>query len=98
HANVQPGNAPGVTLGLGGQSTTGSFLLDTGAAASTISLAQAANLHVRYAPGTLGTENPSLEIFDPSSPELPGTAIADQFKLTIGGIGGTKSIAGFYLD
>lgn len=95
---VPAGDAPGVKISLGGQSTTGSFLLDTGAAASTISQQMAANLNVRYVEGTFGTDSPVLEIFDPANPESPGTVLQDQFSLTLGGIGGTSSVAGFYLD
>jgi autotransporter-associated beta strand protein len=89
---------PGVTIGFAGAHSTGSFLFDTGAAASIISTALAGNVHVRYAAGTEGTDNPQLEQFDPAHPERPGTPIANQFKMEIGGIGGTSVLAGFYLD
>lgn len=86
---------PKIQLSFNGLNTQGSFLLDTGAAASMISSNLAAKLHVRVRPGT--QDAPVLEIFDPAHPELLGTAIDDQFSLTIGGIGGSKKVAGFYL-
>jgi hypothetical protein len=89
---------PGVTVSLGNLSTTGSFLLDTGAAASILSKHLAEDLHVRYRAGTEGSDNPRLEKFDPSQPALPGTLIADQFQFTVGGTGGTEKAAGFFLD
>jgi hypothetical protein len=96
--NPPADDTPGITITMGNQSSTGSWLLDTGAAASMISTEQAARLHVRYRAGTQGTENPKLEIFDPVNPNQPGTLIPDQFSLPIGGIGGTTTPAGFYLD
>ncbi|MEX2138961.1 MAG: hypothetical protein WD894_06845 [Pirellulales bacterium] len=96
--NPPADNTPGVSITFGDQSSTGSWLLDTGAAASIISLEQAANLHVRYRPGTEGTDNPRLETFDPMDPSQPGTIIPDQFAFDIGGIGGTIKRSGFYLD
>jgi hypothetical protein len=91
-------NTPPVTFGFGGKTTTGSFLLDTGAAASMISSSKAAALSIRYRAGTQSTDNPKLELFDPANPGVIGTLIADQFSLAIGGIGGTKTVAGFYLE
>jgi len=79
-------------------STSGSFLLDTGAGASFISENIAAQLHVRYRPGTQGTDNPQLEIFNPGNPSAQGTLIPDQFQLAVGGIGGQVTESGFYLD
>ncbi len=95
---IPASSPPGVTISLGDLSTTGSFLLDTGAAASMISSKLAASLHVRDAPGTEGTANPVLETFDPDHPLLPGTALSDQFSLTVTGIGGDTKVAGFFLD
>jgi autotransporter-associated beta strand protein len=89
---------PGVTIGFDGLHSTGSYLFDTGAAASIISLQQAENIHVRYVPGTEGTDDPRLEQFDPAHPGLPGTPLANQFQMEIGGIGGTALLAGIYLD
>jgi hypothetical protein len=77
---------------------TGSFLFDTGAGASFVSTNIAAQLHVRYRPGTKGTDNPLLEIFDPNNPAAPGTLLQHQFQEAIGGIGPSAVVAGFYLD
>jgi hypothetical protein len=79
---------PPLTLSYGSHSTDGSFLLDTGAAASMISTAEAAKLGIIYTPGTEGTDDPTLD----------GVPLGDQFQLTIGGIGGTTKVAGFFLD
>lgn len=89
--NPPADTTPPVTFGFGGLTATGSFLLDTGAAASMISRNKAAQLNIRYRAGTYGTESPILELFD-------GTALENQFTLTVGGIGGTKTMAGFYLS
>ncbi|MGD9721840.1 MAG: PEP-CTERM sorting domain-containing protein [Pirellulales bacterium] len=90
-------NTPPVRVGFGGLQASGSFLLDTGAAASFISTDFAAKLNVRYGPETpLG--DPQLETFDPLHPEDAGTIIAGQFLLPIQGIGGAVSVAGFFLD
>ncbi|HVT83479.1 MAG TPA: hypothetical protein VHM90_22750, partial [Phycisphaerae bacterium] len=72
-------------------SSEGNWLLDTGAAASIISKAQAAKLHVTYQDGTFGTDNPVLV-------DDNGTPLPNQFHLGIGGIGGQTTLAGFYLD
>ena len=90
-ANPPVDTTPPVTIRNGAFATSGSFLLDTGAAASIISRETAEGVHVRYAPGTYGSENPRLVNFD-------GTVVPNQFTLTIGGIGGTTKVAGFYLD
>ena len=79
---------PAIYAFANGKFTAGSWLLDTGAATSMISLKQAAAIGVTYAPGT----------FDSSAPELLGVAKDRQFTMTIGGIGGSKKSAGFYLD
>lgn len=89
---------PPVKVSFNGHSAEGSFLLDTGAAASMISSNIAAQLAVRYKPGTLGTDNPVLETYNPANPSGAGTSIADQFQLDIGGVGGTTRVAGFYLS
>lgn len=94
-ASVPAGTNPGVMLTLGDKQTTGSFLLDTGAAASVISKEMAANLSVRYRPGAPG---PVLELFDPAHPGAAGTVLPEQFVLTLSGIGGDNTAAGFYLD
>ena len=99
YTRVEPANAQpptmaenpfidGVVVSMGGKSATGSWLLDTGAAASMISSAQAAKVGVKYVEGTEGT----------GSPRLAGVPEDEQFTLTIGGVGGAKKAAGFYLD
>jgi hypothetical protein len=77
---------PPVKITYGNQSTTGSFLLDTGAAASMISSAKANALGI------------TLDESDPENPVLIGVPRDEQFTLTIGGIGGTKKVPGFYLS
>lgn len=89
---------PPVKVSFNGRTANASFLLDTGAAASMISTAVAAQLNVRIRPGTDGTDNPILETFNPANPSATGTPVADQFTLTIGGIGGTKKVPGFFLN
>ncbi|RME33791.1 MAG: hypothetical protein D6786_06770 [Gammaproteobacteria bacterium] len=89
---------PAVGVDFNGLQGSGSFLLDTGAAATMISSDLAALLHVRYVPGTEGTATPQLETFDPANPGAAGTLLAQQFTLDVGGIGGTTTAAGFYLD
>ncbi len=79
---------PPVAVAFAGRAASGSFLLDTGAAASMISSQLAARLGVHYAPGTRNTDHP----------KLAGIPDKDQFTLSIGGIGGTHKAAGFYLD
>jgi hypothetical protein len=75
---------------------TGTFLLDTGSQISSISTATAGALGVRYqAPGDPG--------YDPASPptlvdDADGSVIPGQFTVTIGGIAGTTTIAGFEAD
>ena len=53
-------NTPPVSIAEGTYSSTGSFLFDTGAAASFISQAEANAVHVHYKAGTYGTDNPVL--------------------------------------
>jgi hypothetical protein len=71
-----------------GKTIAGSWLLDTGAAASMISRANAASLGVTYVEGTFGTDHP----------KLAGVPADQQFTLTVGGVGGSKKAAGFFLD
>lgn len=82
---------PPITIGEGGLSTSGSFLLDTGSQSSFISDAMAAKVHVYYKAGTEGTDNPVLV-------DGNGNTIPDQFVIPIGGTGGTTNAAGFYLN
>jgi autotransporter-associated beta strand protein len=86
--NPPQDNTPGVKVSYNGRSATGSWLLDTGAAASMISETQAQLLGITYDPATEGSDNPTLL----------GVPLDEQFTLTIGGIGGTKKVAGFFLD
>jgi hypothetical protein len=91
---LPPDNTPAVTVGYGGMTAHGSFLLDTGAGASFISTNIAQQLNVRYRAGTFGPglDNPQLE-------DLNGNLIPNQFKVTVSGIGGDSlTTAGFYLD
>lgn len=84
-------DTPGVTVEFGNSQTTGSFLLDTGASASFISSEIAAGVNVRYRAGTENTAAPILET-------TSGQTVSDQFTLTIGGVGGERTVAGFFLD
>ena len=88
---IPPDHTPGITIARGSQTFTGSWLFDTGAAASILSQHGAAAVGVRYAPGTYETDNPLLL-------DAAGNAIEDQFTLQIGGIGGSFTAAGFFLD
>ena len=91
-----PDTPPGITLSLGGSQATGTLLLDSGSQITSISSAMALALGVRYwAPGDPG--------YDPGVPAMlvmdaDGSLIANQFSVEIGGIGGTETLAGFYLD
>lgn len=60
-------NTPGVKVSLGNRSTTGSFLFDTGAAVSFVSMSKAAEVGVRYVRGTLDVDgfDPAIEVFNP---------------------------------
>ena len=80
--------ASGIVAAHNGKRSTASWLLDTGAAASIISTRLAAAVGVTYKPGTAGTDNPVLL----------GVPKEKQFSLTVGGIGGSKKSAGFFLD
>jgi hypothetical protein len=91
-----PTTPPGITVSLGASQVTGTFLLDTGSQISSISSAMALTLGVRYwAPGDPG--------YDPGTPatlvnDADGSLIANQFTVSISGIAGTTTIAGFDLD
>ncbi|HEX4792505.1 MAG TPA: hypothetical protein VH370_01870 [Humisphaera sp.] len=86
-----PDDTPPISIGMGGLSTTGSFLFDTGAAASFISQSIAGQVGVFYKDGTYNSDNPDL--VDSSGQDIP-----NQFALQIGGTGGTINVAGFFLD
>jgi hypothetical protein len=77
-----------ITLRFGDKTSQAGWLLDTGAAASMISTRQAAALGIRYKEGTEGSGSPVLE----------GVPLNKQFTLTVGGIGGSKKAAGFFVD
>lgn len=85
---VTKGNTPAIVVRHGSKSSSGGWLLDTGAAASMISVKQAAALGITYKPGTQGMGMPVLD----------GVPTNKQFTLTIGGIGGQKKAAGFMID
>jgi PEP-CTERM motif len=88
-------STPKVKVSFQGASAEGSFLLDTGAAASMISQNLAAQLHVRYRANTLDV-NGVTPILETDS----GVALPDQFTVTFGGVGSGNPVtrAGFYLD
>jgi hypothetical protein len=88
---TQTNAPPPVTITMGSLSSTGSFLLDTGAQASFISDAEAAAVGVHYKPGTEGTDTPDLV-------DAQGNDLPNQFIEGVSGVGGTVSAAGFYLD
>jgi hypothetical protein len=71
-----------------GKTFAASWLIDTGAAASIISSRHAKALGITYKAGTQGTDNPVLD----------GVPKDKQFSLTVGGIGGQKKSAGFFID
>jgi hypothetical protein len=89
--SIPAGTAPPVDISWGGHSTSGSFLFDSGASASFISTALAADLHVHYQDGTYNTDNPILL-------DDEGNPIPNQFVIPLGGIGGSLNAAGFFLD
>lgn len=86
--NPPADDTPGIKVSYNNLSAEGSWLLDTGAAASILSKAQAQQLGVSYDPNTIGTD----------APTLLGVPLEEQFTLSIGGIGGVSKLAGFYLD
>lgn len=81
----------GITISHGSRSFTGSWLLDTGAAASIVSLHGAESVGVTYAEGTYRTDDPRLV-------DAQGNDIPEQFTIQIGGVGGSFTAAGFFLD
>src|SRR5687768_3291200 len=87
--NPPPDNTPPVKVSFDGLTRTGSFLYDTGAAASIVSEGLAGQLNVFV--DETQANNPVLR-------DENGAAIPDQFQLTIGGTGGTQKVPGFFLD
>jgi len=71
-----------------GKTISGTWLLDTGSAVSMISHKEAAELGVTYIGQTEDTNHP----------RLTGPSTQRQFIMTVGGIGGSKKSAGFFLD
>ncbi|MBC7785418.1 MAG: hypothetical protein H7144_16415, partial [Burkholderiales bacterium] len=104
---AQP-DVPGITVGRGNKTSTGSFLLDTGAGASFISRAMASGIGVMYAPGRGPGDPMGTNPADPLLVDANGVAIEDQFSLTIAAFGAddpadsgdssTIALSGFYLD
>ena len=84
----KPDATPPLVVGFDGKTSSGTWLLDTGAAASMISRKQAEAVGVKYAANTWGTDHPKLE----------GVPADKQFVMTVGGVGGSRKSAGFYLD
>ena len=95
---ITPANAPGPAIAANpmmglivnhdGKTISGSWLLDTGSAVSMISRKEATEMGVTYLAGTE----------DSNHPRLTGPATERQFVMTVGGIGGSKKSAGFFLD
>ncbi len=78
---------PGVKLSYDGLAVETSLLLDTGAATNIVSTGVAAQLGVTYAANSTD-----------ANPVLAGVPLEEQFQLTVGGTGGTKKVAGFFMD
>jgi hypothetical protein len=87
-ADPNGAKVPPIVTRHNGKSFSCGWLLDTGAAASIISTRHAKAVGITYKPGTQGTDNPVLD----------GVPKDKQFTLTVGGIGGQKKSAGFWLD
>ncbi|WP_428389799.1 aspartyl protease family protein [Mucisphaera sp.] len=83
-----PPDAPaGITIRHNGNASTNSWLFDTGAAASILSEAVASTLGISYDP------NAAVPTLLADGVEAP-----NQFRLSIGGIGGTTQLAGLFLN
>ncbi len=96
--NPPTDDTPPVTIAFHDLQTSGSFLFDTAASSTFISMEMARDLEIRYRPGSFGTGSPRLETYDPDNPGRPGVPVPDQFQVTIAGIGGNVFLSGFYLD
>jgi len=91
-----PDGTPPVTIGENNLSTTGTFLLDTGSAASFISQDMASRVGVSYVPGTYNNPDPNI---NPELQDANGNLIPNQFVIPIGGADGSSiTVAGFYLS
>lgn len=83
---------PGIITDHGPSSSTeGNWLFDTGGAATIMSSAIAATHGVTYSTAT-GHE------YGSDDPQLVGVSLAEQFQLTLSGVGETVTVAGFYLQ
>jgi hypothetical protein len=98
-SNPAPDNTPPISISYNGHTSTGSFLLDTGADVSFLSTAEAAKMHVEYATDSHGNQlldsngDPYLVSTDDGA-----TMIPNQFVVPIQGTGGEVDATGFYLD
>ena len=97
-SNPPPDNTPPIAISYEGHTSTGSFLLDTGADVSFLSTAEAAKMHVEYATDSKGNQlldsngDPYLISTD------NGTEVSSDFAVPVQGTGGQVDAAGFYLD
>ena len=97
-------DVPAIQLAYNGHTAEGSFLLDTGAAASILStkIAEDLGVFVRYEMrddgwGTL-VKTPILYRQITVGSSTINVDLEEQFSLPLSGIGGTSSLAGFFLD
>jgi hypothetical protein len=94
--STSPTDPPPVRLQHAGSATSGSFLFDTGGAASIVSTSRAADLGITYAPGTEpGNPAGNAPVLLQDGNPLVGD---EQFTLTLSGVGGQVTIAGFYAE
>jgi hypothetical protein len=98
-SNPPPDNTPPISISFNGHTSTGSFLLDTGADVSFLSTAEAGKMHVEYATDSHGNQlldsdgDPYLVSTDDGT-----TMIPNQFVIPVEGTGGEVDATGFYLD
>jgi hypothetical protein len=100
---AEPDAPPDIKVAYNGQTTHGSFLLDTGAGASFISSKLADQLGIHYADGH-APGDPALG----ADPQLTGVPLNEQFTVSLAAFGADDpndpndssaiTIAGFYLD
>lgn len=86
-------NLPGISIALGSNTSTGQYLFDTGGSVTIISEEQALALGIQYRTGA-GPESGSPILED----AITGDARLDQFTVQVGGVGGTITLAGIFLD